>query len=287
MATPKPISPRRAAPPKRLPAGSPPAADPASIPARSGDPNFMTSLARGLAVIRAFSQQRQRMSIAQISVRTGISRAAVRRCLYTLAQLGYVAPDEGGNFVLRPKILALGHAYLSSAPLVTSALPLLNHVSATVHESCSMAILDGNDILYVARSSSSTRIMSIDLSIGSRLPAFCTSMGRVLLGGLAPAELTEYVKRLRATPFTTRTIVAKDKLLDTIRAARATGFAIVDQELELGLRSIAVPVVDSRGRVASAINVSVQAQRIPLGEMEKRFLPSLREAASELGLLLG
>src|SRR5688500_9915893 len=128
MATPKPTSPNRATSPKPPPAANPPPTAAECLPARSGDPNFMTSLARGLAVIRAFSQQRQRMSIAQISVRTGISRAAVRRCLYTLAQLGYVAPDEGGSFVLRPKILALGHAYLSSAPLVTSALPLLNHV---------------------------------------------------------------------------------------------------------------------------------------------------------------
>jgi IclR family pca regulon transcriptional regulator len=257
------------------------------IQSLSGDPNFMTSLARGLAVIRAFSQQRQRLSIAQISVRTGISRAAVRRCLYTLARLGYVASDDGRDFMLRPRILALGHAYLTSAPLVASALPLLNHVSATAHESCSMAILDGDDILYVARSSSSTRIMSIDLSIGSRLPAFCTSMGRVLLAGLPAAERDAYLKRLRATPYTHRTLVAKDKLLEAIESAGQSGFAIVDQELEIGLRSIAVPVLDARGRSAAAINISVQAQRVPIGEMEKRFLPPLRAAAVELGMLLG
>lgn len=270
----------------------PPARDPQApiqgddLPALAGDPDFMTSLARGLAVIRAFSQQRQRLSIAQISLRTGISRAAVRRCLYTLGRLGYVGSDDGRNFALRPRILALGHAYLSSAPLASAAQPLLNQVSAAVHESCSMAILDGDDIVYVARSSSSARIMSIDLGIGSRLPAFCTSMGRVLLGGLTAPELNDFLKRLVATPFTNRTLVAKDRLRDTIAAARAAGYALVDQELEIGLRSMAVPVVDASGRPAAAINVSTQAARVPLGDMEKRFLPALRAAATELSLLL-
>ena len=158
----------------------------AEIQALSGDPNFMTSLARGITVIRAFSQHRHRQTIAQLSLRTGIPRAAVRRCLYTLQKLGYVAVDDGRAYTLRAQVLALGHAYLSSAPLATSAQPLLNQVSEAIHESCSMAVLDGDDILYVARSSGSSRIMSIDLGIGSRLPAFCTSMGRVLLAGLAP-----------------------------------------------------------------------------------------------------
>jgi len=285
---PKPrVTARRSSARSRASAGAPQDATPADDPlALAGDPDFMTSLARGLAVIRAFSQQRQRLSIAQISLRTGISRAAVRRCLYTLGRLGYVGSDDGRNFALRPRILALGHAYLSSAPLASSAQPLLNQVSAAVHESCSMAILDGDDIVYVARSSSSARIMSIDLGIGSRLPAFCTSMGRVLLGGLAGAELNEFLKRLVATPYTSRTLVAKDRLRDAIVAARGAGCAIVDQELEIGLRSIAVPVLDANGRPAAAINVSTQAARVPLGDMEKRFLPALRAAAAELSLLL-
>jgi IclR family pca regulon transcriptional regulator len=286
MPAPKSGARRKAAAHRVEPADDPPS-DAEQIQALAGDPNFMTSLARGLAVVRAFSQQRQRMSIAQISIRTGIPRAAVRRCLYTLAQLGYVAPDDDRNFTLRPNVLALGHAYLTSAPLVTSAQPLLDHVSATVHESCSMAVLDGDDILYVARSSSGTRIMSIDLSIGSRLPAFCTSMGRVLLGGLDAASLHAHLKRLRPTPYTHRTLVSREKLGEAIEAARAAGYALVDQELEIGLRSIAVPVLDARHRVAAAINISVQAARVATGEMEKRFLPPLRKAAGELALLLG
>lgn len=256
------------------------------IQALSGDPNFMTSLARGLTVIRAFSQHRHRQSIAQLSQRTGIPRAAVRRCLYTLQKLGYVAVDDGRAYALRPQILALGHAYLSSAPLATSAQPLLNQVSEAVHESCSMAVLDGEDILYVARSSASTRIMSIDLGIGSRLPAFCTSMGRVLLAGLSPSELAAYLRRVKFVPYTHRTIVARDELKSALDTARATGFAVVDQELEIGLRSIAVPVADRDGRVAAAINVSVQAGRASLSHMEMTFLLPLRAAARELGMLL-
>jgi IclR family pca regulon transcriptional regulator len=255
------------------------------IDALSGDPNFMTSLARGLAVIRTFSAERQRMSITQISARTGISRAAVRRCLYTLARLGYVEADDERHFTLRAKILALGHAYLASVPIAVSAQPVLDEVSATVHESCSLATLDDDDILYVARSSSSQRIMSIDLAIGSRLPAFCTSMGRVLLAGLPDPELNDRLKRMRMTSFTERTITSKEKLRDVLESIRRTGFAIVDQELEIGLRSIAVPIVDARGRTAAAINISAQAQRVTTGDMEKRLLPALRRAASELSLL--
>ena len=257
------------------------------IQALSGDPNFMTSLARGLAVIRGFSQQRRKMSIAQLSLRTGIPRAAVRRCLYTLSKLGYVQSEDGRMFALRPQILSLGHAYLSSVPLVMAAQPILDQVSAAIHESCSLAIQDGDEILYVARSSASTRIMSIDLGVGSRLPANCTSMGRVLLAGLADDELAAFLRRVKLTPFTHRTIVQKDALADAIARVRRQQYAVVDQELEIGLRSIAVPVKDFRQRVAAAINVSVQATRVTVAEMERTFLPALNAAAQELGMLLG
>jgi len=256
------------------------------IQALSGDPNFMTSLARGLAVIRGFSQQRRKMSIAQLSLRTGIPRAAVRRCLYTLGKLGYVASEDGRSFALRPQILSLGHAYLSSVPLVMAAQPVLDQVSAAIHESCSLAILDGDEILYVARSSASTRIMSIDLGVGSRLPAHCTSMGRVLLAGMAADDLAAFLRRAKLAPFTPRTLVAKDRLGEAIAAAARQQYALVDQELEIGLRSIAVPVKDFRARVAAAINVSVQATRVSVAEMERSFLPALRAAADELGMLL-
>ena len=256
------------------------------IQALSGDPNFMTSLARGLAVIRGFSQQRRKMSIAQLSLRTGIPRAAVRRCLYTLGKLGYVSSEDGRMFALRPQILSLGHAYLSSVPLVMAAQPVLDQVSESIHESCSLAILDGEEILYVARSSASTRIMSIDLGVGSRLPAHCTSMGRVLIAGMDDVELATFMRRVKLTPFTNRTIVTREALGETIERVRKQQYAVVDQELEIGLRSIAVPVKDFRERVAAAINVSVQAPRVSIAEMEKTFLPALRAAADELGMLL-
>jgi len=246
----------------------------------------MTSLARGLAVIRGFSQQRRRMSIAQLSLRTGIPRAAVRRCLYTLGKLGYVASEDGRSFALRPQILSLGHAYLSSVPLVMAAQPVLDQVSAAIHESCSLAILDGDEILYVARSSASTRIMSIDLGVGSRLPAHCTSMGRVLLAGMPADDLAAFLRRVKLAPFTPRTLVAKDRLAEAIAVVGRQQYALVDQELEIGLRSIAVPVKDFRARVAAAINVSVQATRVSVAEMEKTFLPALRAAADELGMML-
>ena len=276
-----------AAPAKRRSGAIRPSTTADEIRALSGDPNFMTSLARGLAVIRGFSQQRRKMSIAQLSLRTGIPRAAVRRCLYTLEKLGYVGAEDGGAFALRPQILSLGHAYLSSVPLVMAAQPILDQVSATTHESCSLAIMDGDEILYVARSSSSKRIMSIDLGVGSRLPAHCTSMGRVLLAHLADDELSTFLRRVKLAPYTNRTIVSKEQLARTLAGVREAGFAIVDEELEIGLRSIAVPVKDYRGRVAAAINISVQAQRVSSPEMETIFLPPLRKAADELGMLAG
>lgn len=264
----------------------PPVTPASEIQALTGDPNFMTSLARGLAVIRAFSQQRRRLSIAQLSHKTGIPRAAVRRCLYTLAQLGYVTSDDGRNFSLRPKILAIGHAYLSSTPLAASAQPLLDRVSSTVHEACSIAILEGDEILYIARSSTTARIMSVDLSIGSRLPAYCTSMGRVLLASLPPPELDAYLSRVELRAFTNRTITSRSRLLQTLEAVRHDGCAIVDEELEIGLRSIAVPVKNASGVVVAAMNVGAQAARVTAREMEAKFLPHLRAAAHELGTLL-
>lgn len=264
------------------PAAPPP---PAGADALPGDPNFMASLARGLAVIRAFSQQEQFPTIARISQRTGIPRAAVRRCLYTLARLGYVAAD-GRHFSLRPKILALGHAYLTSTRLAPTAQSFLDEVNAAVHEACSLAVLDEDDVLYVARSRTSARIMSIDLRPGSRLPAHCTSMGRVLLAHLPPPELRAYLGRTKLRPLTERTIASREKLLQVLEAVRRNGYAIVDQELEIGLRSIAVPVRDTSGKVVAAMNVGTQAARVPLRDMEARILPRLQSAAAELGALL-
>ena len=258
----------------------------AEIDGLTGDPNFMTSLARGLAVIRAFTQQRRHLTIAQLSHRTGIPRAAVRRCLYTLAKLGYVVADEARGYSLRPGILALGHAYLSSTPLATMVQPLLDHISDALHESSSMAVLESDEILYIARSTTTTRLMSIDLGLGSRLPAYCSSMGRVLLASLSGQELDAYLSRVKLTRLTNRTIVSTPELKRALDQVRRDGFSVVDQELEIGLRSIAVPVTDPSGKVVASINVGTQSARVSVAEMESKFLPELLHAARELGTLL-
>jgi len=251
----------------------------------TGDPNFMTSLARGLAVIQAFSQRRHHLTISQVSTTTGLSRAAVRRCLYTLAKLGFAGSDDNRHFFLRPRILALGHSYISSMPLATAAQPVLEHISHLLHESCSIATLDGVEIVYIARANV-TRIMSIDLGVGSRLPAFCTSMGRAILANLPPEELDSVLARVEFKRYTERTITNPAKLTQALRQIRRDGYSIIDQELEHGLRSMAVPIQNPSGKVVAALNIGAHAQRVSIQEMQTKFLPHLRAAAQELCLLL-
>jgi IclR family pca regulon transcriptional regulator len=257
----------------------------ASLDEFHGDPNFMMSLARGLLVIQAFSERRLQLSISQLSKRTTLSRASVRRCLHTLSKLGFAGTDDGRSFYLRPRVLALGHSYLSSMPLATAAQPILEHLSQILHESCSIALLDGTEIVYVARAHV-TRIMAIDLGVGTRLPAFCTSMGRVLLANLPPDELETVLPKIEFTRFTDRTVSSVEKLRQVLVTVRREGHAIIDQELELGLRSMAVPVRNPAGRVVAAINVGAHGQRVSIQDMRTRFLPYLRAAAQELCLLL-
>lgn len=248
------------------------------------DPSFMTSLARGLAVIRAFSDQRRSLTIAQISHKTGIPRAAVRRCLYTLKQLGY-ADSDSNNFSLKPKVLTLGYSYLSSTPLTVSTLPFLNQISRTLNESCSLAVLDENEILYVARSATS-RIMSVALNTGSRLPAYCTSLGRAILAYLPPEALDEYLGKVELKAYTDRTVVSAKRLREILAGVRQNGYALVEEELEVGLRSIAVPVRGASGAVVAALNVGAQATRVTSRQMKDEFLPVLLRGAQELAVLL-
>ena len=248
------------------------------------DPSFMTSLARGLAVLRAFSDSRRALTIAQISQKTGIPRAAVRRCLHTLKQLGY-AEAEMNNFSLRPKVLTLGYSYLSSTPLAVSSQPYLNNVSRALNESCSLAVMDEDEVLYIARSATS-RVMSVALNAGSRLPAYCTSLGRVMLAHLEPAELDAYFAKTQLRPMTERTVVSQKRLRQILASVRQNGYAINDEELELGLRSIAVPVRGASGKVLAALNVGAQASRVSTAQMEQEFLPVLQRGAQELSVLL-
>jgi IclR family pca regulon transcriptional regulator len=248
------------------------------------DPSFMTSLARGLAVVQAFSDSRKAQTIAQISQKTGIPRAAVRRCLYTLQQLGYV-DAELNNFSLRPKVLTLGYSYLSSTPLTVSSQPYLNAISQQLGESCSLAVLEDGEVLYVARSAAS-RVMSVALNTGSRLPAYCTSLGRVMLAHLAPAELDAYFAKARLKAMTDRTVTNQKRLREILLQVRQDGYAINDEELELGLRSIAVPVRGASGQVLAALNVGAQAGRVSAERMREEFLPVLQRGAQELAVLL-
>ena len=182
-----------------------------SLDVFTGDPNFMTSLARGLIVIQAFTQQNPQMTISQLSVRTGLSRAAVRRCLYTLTKLGFAGAEDGSRYSLRPRMLTLSHTYTASNTLSTAAQPILERMSAALRESFSVATLDGDDIVYIARTTVN-RVMAVDLHIGSRLPAYCTSMGRVLLAYLPAEQLEHYLARVVLTPHTTRTVTSVEKL---------------------------------------------------------------------------
>ncbi len=245
----------------------------------------MTSLARGLIVIQAFTQQNPQMTISQLSIRTGLSRAAVRRCLYTLTKLGFAGAEDGSRYSLRPRMLTLSHTYTASNTLSTAAQPILERMSAAHRESFSVATLDGEDIVYVARTTV-TRVMAVDLHIGSRLPAYCTSMGRVLLAYLPTEQLEQYLSRVNLVPNTTRTITTVDRLRLALRNVRRNGFALVDQELEVGLRSLAVPVYAPSGRVVATINLSGNAPRLSVIEMQTRFLTPLRNAANELGAYL-
>lgn len=250
----------------------------------ASDPNFMLSLARGLQVLQAFSDQRRSLTIAQLSHRTGIPRASVRRCLHTLIALGYAEAD-GNNFSLKPKVLSLGYSYLSSTPLTVSAHPYLNRISRSLNESCSLAVLQDDEVLYVGRSAAS-RIMSVSLTTGSRLPAYCTALGRVLLAHLPAAELDAYLARVPLKAMTELTVVNPERLKEILEGVRADGYAILEEELEIGLRSIAVPVRGASGNVLAALNIGAHAARVPKRKMQEEFLPALLQGAQELSILL-
>lgn len=257
----------------------------ASLDVYTGDPNFMTSLARGLIVIQAFTQQSPQMTISQLSIKTGLSRAAVRRCLYTLTKLGFAGAEDGSRYSLRPRMLTLSHTYTASNTLSSAAQPILERMSSALRESFSVATLDGEDIVYIARTTVS-RVMAVDLHIGSRLPAYCTSMGRVLLAYLPADQLESYLSKVVLTPFTTRTVNSLEKLRLHLRNIRRSGYAICDQEYEVGLRSLAVPVYSPSGRAVATINLSGNAQRMTVMDMQTRYLPHLRNAANELSVFL-
>lgn len=237
------------------------------------------SLVRGLAVIRAFDAGHPRRTLAQVAEATGLARATTRRFLHTLIAEGY-ADTDGTEFWLTPKMLELGYAYLSSLGLPTIAQPHLEALSRTLNESCSLSVLDGTDVVYVARSAAS-RIMSVNITIGTRFPAHATSMGRVLMAGLDDATMDEFLST-PLEPITPTTITNPDTLRSALRNIRDAGWCVVDQELEVGLRSIAAPVRDAAGNTVAAVNVSTHIAAHPYEDLVDNLLPKLVHTADAI-----
>jgi len=257
-----------------------PAPAPSTTEARVPGDGYVQSFARGLAVIRSFSAQAPSQTMTEVAQRTGLTRAGARRILHTLHALGYVE-IEGRQFRLTAKVLDLGFAYLSSLPLWSLAEPFIEAFVRDVHESSSAAVLDGKDIVYVLRVPTH-KIMSINLGVGSRLPAYCSSMGRVLLSGLDDEEL---MRRLDATDFvarTPRTLTDLARLHEEILRVRSQGWALIDEELELGLISLAAPLFARNGKMLAAINVGMHKSRMTAETMQREILPKLLDTARQI-----
>lgn len=243
----------------------------------------MQSLARGITVLRAFDADHASMSLSEVAQKTGLTRATARRFLHTLVDLGYVHTD-GKEFRLSPTVLGIGYSYLSSLSLPDLAYPHLRELSGRVGESTSMSVLEGDDIIYVARVHA-RRIMNVAISVGTSFPAHATSMGRVMLAGLDEQRLEQYLSRQEPEEFTEFTVTDIDALRSRILRAQKRGWEIVDQELELGLRSVAAPVLDAKDRPIAAVNVSMRVgtDNARADKLQEKILPRLREAALRIG----
>ncbi|MBO9127224.1 MULTISPECIES: IclR family transcriptional regulator [unclassified Rhizobium] len=244
--------------------------------------DFVSGFARGLRVIEAFGEQDRRLSISDVAKKTGLDRATVRRSLLTLAELGY-AEYDGKFFTLTSRILRLGHSYLSATPLPMLLQPFLDALSERIGQSTSASVLDDTEIVYIARASQ-RRVMSINLNPGSRLPAYCSSMGRVLLAALPENEARKILGRSDLRANTEHTITDIERLSEELAKVRSQGYALIDQELELGLCSIAVPLRSRRGEVIAALNVGAPAAYLQSQEMVTNFLPLLHEFAQKINL---
>jgi IclR family pca regulon transcriptional regulator len=243
-------------------------------------PDFVTALARGLTVIRAFGPERPRMTLADIAKRVTLPRATVRRSLITLETLGY-GESDGRNFSISPKVLALGNSYLTCSPLARTIQPMLERLAETIGESCWASILDDDDVLLVA-GAKSNRMLSAGLRVGSRLPAFCSAFGRVMLAGQRDDQIDAYLARLVPRMYTSRTVVDMSATRRSIQDARANGYALADGEVELGLCSLAVPITNMHGQTVAAVNTTAASGRVRSSEMVERFLGPLRQVAEDI-----
>lgn len=251
-----------------------------SPPTRTPGDGYVQSFARGLAVIRSFSPEARSQTMTEVAQRTGLTRAGARRILHTLLALGYVEM-EGRQFRLTAKVLDLGFAYLSSLPLWSLAEPFIEALVRDVQESSSVAVLDGRDIVYVLRVPTH-KIMSINLGVGSRLPAYCSSMGRVLLAGLNDDALNSYLGAGQFTARTPRTLTDPVHLREEIVRVREQGWALIDEELETGLISIAAPIVGRNGKTVAAINVGLHSSRMNARQAQENILPRLLATARQI-----
>lgn len=237
------------------------------------DSPHVQSLSRGLAVIRTFNAERPRQTLAEVAEATGLARATARRFLHTLVTEGY-ADTDGSEFWLTPAILELGYYYMSGLGLPAIAQPHLERLSRVTQESCSLSVLDGNEVVYVGRVPV-RRIMTVNITIGTRFPAHATSMGRVLLAGLSEEELDEYFASTERAALTPRTTIDETPLRSTLASVRESGWCLVDQELEPGLRSLAAPVFDAKNRVVAAVNISTQSATHSVENIMDHLLPEL------------
>lgn len=247
---------------------------------RRGDPDFMLSLARGIEVLLAFSERKSAASMADLSARTQLDRAVVRRCLYTLEQLGMVE-RLGGKYRLRPQVLKFGHAYFSSEALITRAQPLLDKLGDKVHTNCALALLNDQDVVYLVRSQS-RKLLPQSLGMGSRLPAYCTSLGRVLLAHLPDDDLDAYLSSIKLEPYTEFTVTQESSLRAALRHARTAGYAIVDQEMGLGLSGIAIPVQIPGYEYLTALSVTANPKYVHTNEIKERYLHDMLMTAEQL-----
>lgn len=238
------------------------------------------SFERGLAVIRAFDRENSRLTLAAVARRSNLPRAAARRFLQSLKQLNYVGTD-GNVFFLRPRILELGYSFLSSFSPAEVSLPHIERLAADVQEFTATAVLDLPDIVYVARATTN-RLMSISLLVGSRLPAYCTSMGRILLAAMSDADLDRFLATADLRRHTETTITDRDELHKELLDVRRRGWALINAELERGMRSIAVPLHGSSGSVLGAVNISAHAGRVQADELQRDFLPKLQACAAQI-----
>jgi IclR family pca regulon transcriptional regulator len=253
-------------------------------PGDSKGRSHVESLARGLSVLKAFDDQHAQLTLSDMARIVSLPRASVRRSLLTLQELGYVESD-GRLFSLSPQVLTLARAYLESSPVPRVAQGFLENVSESLGESCSLSVLHGDEVIYIARSTR-RRIASLHRDVGAHLPAHCTSMGRVLLAALADADLDTFLAGAPLHGFTPYTVTGKSELRAILEKVRRNGYSLLDQELEIDLRAIAVPVQSAGGRTIAAMNVSAQASRTPKKQLTERFLPALRDAATKMRPLL-